>query len=274
MPRPGLLLGAIPLTLLAALYYQDQRLQRKYPTLRVPPALEISARTDNPAFGIAGHDDPSLNQGPGKSWLRPHAGDMWAVTVPRRLVSSTTDGALAEFAGAFWASWPLQIERRVLTTLAHAGISLFNTRTGGNVADEGKRQFTTTAPMLDGLFIVEAHDATTKTAGGLLNGPIIASWWLRPQEISDTDKPVGLLGGYHSFAVDEPNSESESVRLCFVSHLVLSNSSPPETESSLPADELRILNSRQRLIMRFHTLYSRTLLDLAVRGLETRAQTW
>ncbi|KAJ7633638.1 hypothetical protein DFH06DRAFT_1437642 [Mycena polygramma] len=275
MPRPGILLGAIPVTLLGTLYYQHWRLQSKYPTLRVPPALEISARSDTPAFGMTGHNDPSLNpntNGTGEPWLRTNAGDMWAVTVPRRLVSSTNDGALVEFARAFWSSWPLRIERRIVVTLARAGI-LFHTRTGENVGDEGKRQFTKTAPILDGLFIVEAHDATTKTAAGVLNGPIVASWWLRPQEGSDTNKQVGLLGGYHSFAVEDPNPESESVRLCFVSHLILSESAPPpNAEGSLPTDALHVLNFRQRLIMHFHTLYSRILLDLAVRGLETRAR--
>ncbi|KAJ6468491.1 hypothetical protein C8R47DRAFT_1325766 [Mycena vitilis] len=274
MPRPGMLLGAIPITLLGALYYQHRHLQSKYPTLRVAPALEISARDDTPAFGMAGHNDPSfshITSGTGEPWLQTHAGDMWAVTVPRRLVSSTKDGVLVEFARAFWASWPLRIERQIVTTLAGAGI-LFHMRTGGNVGDEGKRQFEKSAPILDGLFVVEAHDPIAQTAAGVLQGPIVASWWLRPQEASNGSKEVALLGGYHSFAVEDPNPESESVRLCFVSHLILSESAPPpDTESSLPTDALHVLNFRQRLIMHFHTLYSRILLDLAVRGLKKGA---
>jgi hypothetical protein len=75
------------------------------------------------------------------------------------------------------------------------------------------------------------------------------------------------LGGYHSFAVKDisPKDDEEPMaRLCFVSHLILS-SSPPADRESIPTSSLD-LSLRHRLVMYFHVLYGRILLDLAVRG--------
>ncbi|KAJ7745803.1 hypothetical protein DFH07DRAFT_963160 [Mycena maculata] len=277
-----IVIGALPVALLGIMYYQHRRLQNAYPTLRVPPSLEISARRDRPAFGMSGLNDASTTSGPGEPWMRTHAGDMWAVTVPQRILSSTaedaSDGPLVVFARAFWSSWPLRIERRIVHPLANAGI-IFHTRKG-DVGRDGERQFINTARILGGLFVVEAHDNQINGTSGVMHGPLVTSWWLRPVE-PKSDK-IDLLGGYHSFAVqDVPSSsmlsrntganDEPSVRLCFVSHLILSSDPPALDSFSIPSADLRGLSVRQRIVMHFHALYARILLDLAVRDLQRRS---
>ncbi|KAJ7685879.1 hypothetical protein B0H17DRAFT_1073100 [Mycena rosella] len=259
MPRPSTIaLGTLPIVLAAITYYQHLRLRAAYPTLRVPPAMEISARRDTPAFGMSSSTK--------ELWMHTHAGDMWTATVPRRLLSQPTCAADAEdppeivFARAFWSSWPLKIERRIVHALAGMG-TLFEMR-GGAVDPEGENRFVDTARILGGLFVVEAQK------------PLVTSWWLRPQSDSSTTHKPGLLGGYHTFAVkDAPSSPTgePSVQICFVSHLILSIPAPPAGAPSIPSNELTGLSLRQRLIMHFHALYARILLDLAVRALERRA---
>ncbi|KAJ7114954.1 hypothetical protein C8R44DRAFT_881006 [Mycena epipterygia] len=252
-----------------AVYYEHRRLLALYPTLRIPPSLEISARRDKPAFGMTG-------SGAGEAWMRTHAGDMWVATIPRRLLTSTStsdDQPLITFARAFWSSWPLQIERRIVGTLARLGI-LFGIR-GTDVGAEGESRFVERAKILGGLFVVEAHDTTPNSR---TQGPLVTSWWLRPVE--GPTVRAGLLGGYHSFAVEDnpskPKSEEEpTARLCFVSHLIMSSPSAssssidtPMDSASIPSSELHGLSLRQNVIMHFHTFYARWLLDLAVRDLQ------
>ncbi|KAJ7438004.1 hypothetical protein B0H11DRAFT_2105969 [Mycena galericulata] len=316
MPRRvPILIGVtiLPVALLGTLYYQHRRLQRAYPTLRVPPALEISARRDKPAFGMSTLDynaapsttgsrsvhDPEIEN---EHWMRTDAGDMWAATVPRCLLSSTPedlrDGPLVAFSRAFWGTWPLRVERRIVHALARLGV-LFQLRGGqmdAGAESLGEEKFAETSRILGGLFVVEAHDrdtppkANANGASGSLHGPLVTSWWLRPTP-KTTSQRVGILGGYHSFAVEDLHHPPESdtvlkelresgepyVRLFFVSHLILSapdaenaNSSPSST--SIPSDALRSLSPRQRLIMHFHALYARILLDLAVRELGRRGK--
>jgi hypothetical protein len=52
-----------------------------YHTFRVPPALEISARPDWPAFGMSGANIDGSKTEP---WMQTHARDMFVATVPRR----------------------------------------------------------------------------------------------------------------------------------------------------------------------------------------------
>ncbi|KAJ7023845.1 hypothetical protein C8F04DRAFT_1133444 [Mycena alexandri] len=274
MPRPGaLLVCSLPIPLLAGvIYHQHRRLATTYPTLRVPPSLEISARRDKPAFGMSGVNDTPLAAK--ETWLHTPGGDMWTATVPRRLLTSRSedarDGPLIAFARAFWSSWPLKIERRIVTALARMGI-LFQTRSGAShVSVEEERKFVEKAQILGGLFIVEANDRGVSKG---THGPLVTSWWLRPVE---DNGHVGLLGGYHSFAVEDiPLSDADeepSVRLCFVSHLVLSPCTNIVVDAPcIPTYELQGFSLRQRLIMHFHVLYSRILLDLAVQGLERGA---
>ncbi|KAJ6579228.1 hypothetical protein DFH09DRAFT_339215 [Mycena vulgaris] len=296
MPRPStLLIGTLPVALLGIMYYEHRRLQASYPTLRVPPAFEISARRDKPAFGMSGLNGGSTSGVKSETWMSTHAGDMWTATVQRRLLSSdpddAADGPLIVFARAFWSSWPLQIERRIVQGLARMGV-LFQLR-GGNVGPEEEHKFVNTARILGGLFVVEGQGPSV---GQSSRGPLVTSWWLRPIELSDSEahKP-GVLGGYHSFAIEDNTSTSSSptsgeeipandgptVRLCFISHVILSTPSPtgpsssvdgPPASSSIPSSEQRGLSLKQKIIMHFHVMYSRILLDLAVRELERGAR--
>ncbi|KAF8214383.1 hypothetical protein K438DRAFT_1750435 [Mycena galopus ATCC 62051] len=333
MPRPiTLVLTTLPAAILGIGYYYHRRLGAAYPTLRVPPALEISLRHDWPAFGMTGGNSDSRKM---ESWRQTHAGDMFVATVPRRLLEHniSEDTPLVVFARAFWGSWPLMVERRIVHILARFGV-LFQLR-GGDAGAEGERSFLETARILEslrksrmsrmrlfgvaqsrvrkpklrdrgdnvthqdprktflnpgnfaqcpkavcglcgfcassllgGLFVVEAHEAPL--------GPLVTSWWLRPSEGFPKPGRVGMLGGYHSFVVEDMpqigNEPEPTVRLCFVSHLILS--APPRTPTpdvaseSIPTRDLRGLSLRQTLIMHFHILYSRILLDLAMRRLQ------
>ncbi|KAJ7321869.1 hypothetical protein DFH08DRAFT_888805 [Mycena albidolilacea] len=265
MPRPiTLVLTIFPVAILGIGYYHHRRLSAAYPTLRVPPALEISPRHDWPAFGMTGGNSDGRKM---ESWRHTHAGDMFVATVPRRLLEYDIpeDTPLVVFARAFWGSWPLMIEKRIVHMLARFGV-LFQTR-GGHVGAEGEHSFVETARILGGLFVVETHEAPL--------GPLVTSWWLRPSEGFPKPGRVGILGGYHSFVVeDRPqigNEPEPTVRLCFVSHLVLSGTPTSDVVSeSIPARDLQGLSLRQTLIMHFHILYSRILLDLAMHKLQGR----
>ncbi|KAJ7663500.1 hypothetical protein B0H17DRAFT_309737 [Mycena rosella] len=260
MPRLGtVILSSLPVALVGIMYYHHRRLLASYPTLRVPRSMEISARRDIPAFGISGAN---------KTWLRTHAGDMWAATVPRRLLSSNSapdseDTLLLVFARAFFGTWPLRLERHLLGALARMGI-LYESR-GAHVGHEGEHRLVNGARVLGGLAVVDAQQ------------PLVAFWWLRPIAQSRPQK-IGLLGGYHSFAVEDDTSESKvsldgepTVRLCFASHVIFSAPAPSTGASSIPTSELPGLSLRQRLIMHFHAVYSRILLDLTVGALERGA---
>ncbi|KAJ7476690.1 hypothetical protein FB451DRAFT_1243773 [Mycena latifolia] len=260
MPRPStVILSTIPIAAAGILYYHHRRLLAAFPTLRVPPSMEISARADSPAFGMSGTGK--------EAWMRTHAGDMWTATIPRRLLqvsaksSAEVEDEVFVFARAFWGSWPLQLERRIVHTLARMGV-IFQMR-GGEVGREAEHRFVNTARILGGLFVVEAQSPPA----------LVTTWWLKPPT-AETHK-VGVLGGYHSFAVEDDGSSSgegePTVRLCFVSHLILSAPAPPADALSLPSNELTGFSLRQRLIMHFHALYSRILMDLAVKALERGA---
>ncbi|KAJ7759700.1 hypothetical protein B0H14DRAFT_3165865 [Mycena olivaceomarginata] len=155
-------------------------------------ALEISPRHDWPAFGMTGGNSDGRKV---ESWRHTHAGDMFVATVPRRLLEYDipADTPLVVFARAFWGSWPLMIEKRIVHILARFGV-LFQTR-GGHVGAEGQHSFVETARILGGLFVVEAHEAPL--------GPLVTSWWLRPSEGFPKPGRVGILGGYHSFVVED-----------------------------------------------------------------------
>ncbi|KAJ6622271.1 hypothetical protein B0H10DRAFT_2014098 [Mycena sp. CBHHK59/15] len=230
---------ALPITLLGIMYYQHRRLLTAYPTLRVPPALKISARHDRAAFGMS-------QDGGGEPWRRTSSGDMWTAVVPRRLLHGTAEVAFA------------------LMTLARAGI-LFQTR-GAELGVDDERTFASTARILGGLFVVEANDSLPVKRTEESFSPIVTSWWLRPLPESPTPRPIGVLGGYHSFAVQDIPSQPDTVQLCFVSHLILS-SEPPEDLESIPTAELPDVSLRHRLLMHFHALYSRILVDFAVKRL-------
>ncbi|KAJ7088831.1 hypothetical protein B0H15DRAFT_840904 [Mycena belliarum] len=261
MPRARILiLGAFPIAFAGLSHYYYRRLLVAYPTHRIPPPMEVSARRDTPAFGILGSGK--------EAWKIPHAGDMWTATVPRRLLapkSPGTDSELLAFARAFWSTWPLQIERRVMHLLALLWpFEMFQTHRGGEVGRNGEHNFVDTAPILDGLFVVEAQT------------PLIVSWWFKskPRKSFSDRTGVGMLGGYHSFAVEDSGSadgdEEPNARLCFVSHLVLS-AAPPADGLSVPTHDLQGFSLVQRLAIHFHVFYSRILLDQAVRALKRGA---
>ncbi|KAJ6579206.1 hypothetical protein DFH09DRAFT_1276090 [Mycena vulgaris] len=95
MPRPSaLLLGTLPVALLGILYYEHRRLQSSYPTLRVPPYFEISARRDRPAFGMSGANDGEKSR-PGDPWMNTYAGDITAFR--RHLNSVSVDDRIGLF---------------------------------------------------------------------------------------------------------------------------------------------------------------------------------
>jgi hypothetical protein len=320
-------------------FYQDRRLRALYPSLPVPPSLEIAARTARPAVGTEGCG--------GEQWRRTDAGDVWIVDVPVRLLSSfrlnesgSVDASEADlatqFAESFWSSLPLKVERVVLVWLMGKNWGPFQARDGLAVSEAEAKGFRPGTRLLDGLvtrllflyprlvsdsrtyltisdslpfllcpaigqFVVEAHDQRPETApDGHWSGHIIASWWLKTEPArepppfrglsedhstvsSDPAEARQLLGGHHSFAakmLPSLQSEEPTVRLYFVSHLVLSSLSttsisthpPARATTSPPTLSLRGLTLKQSLIMHFHHAYSRILMDCAVRALKRRGQ--
>ncbi|KAK4692139.1 hypothetical protein P7C70_g9194, partial [Phenoliferia sp. Uapishka_3] len=249
-----------------------------------PPTLEITSRSDSPALPLP----------PSTTWLAPQAGDQWTADLPRRFLTAADPGADASasmeivFARAFWESWPLKLERRLVEFLVRIGVGPFKLREGGVDAKEAVSNFGPKAKVIGGLgpalFIVDAHDSHPKLAtpseevDWTISGPIIASWWLR-NALPPKGTSLEMLGGYHSFSVqDLPSSgtsKEEIVRLIFTTHIVLTNvvdhDSPPlEMGSTIPSRELEGLSIVQSSILRFHTFYSRILLDLAVKKLRGR----
>ncbi|CAK5262498.1 unnamed protein product [Mycena citricolor] len=118
-PRPYFAL--LPIGVLGVLYYQHIRLSAKYPTRRIPPHLELSAQS------LSGTAPAS-----GGAWKAAHAGDTWTAQVPRRLVLTAAARAGGEesesageadddlavgFARAFWGSWWLRLEPRIIDVL-------------------------------------------------------------------------------------------------------------------------------------------------------------
>ncbi|KAM0752976.1 hypothetical protein T439DRAFT_323593 [Meredithblackwellia eburnea MCA 4105] len=262
------------------LLQQHLRLSSLYPTEMVTSALEISKRKDKPAIGM----------GPDKSrFLTTHAGDEWSVLVPRRLVSDN-NGTPPEtiFARAYWDSWPLALEHRIMNVLFATGLGPFKARKSAGSSEheiEEERKFTPGTAVLGGLFATEAHDehpTLNSSEVSSIAGPIVTSWWLAPVDQKPSLR-MGLMGGYHSFAVESvpppevsssTSASEEMVRLAFTSHLILS-SPPPNFDPAgptSPTDELQGLSTKQYIVMKFHTFYSRILLDCAVRGLWTRKE--
>jgi len=105
IPRPFLSLALlIPFPLF--LLQQHFRLLSLYPTHRVSPSLEISTRSDQPGK-------------PTFQWFQPTSGDQWTADVPRHWLSYPEDKTREEFlatafARAFWRSWALRLEERVM----------------------------------------------------------------------------------------------------------------------------------------------------------------
>jgi hypothetical protein len=140
----------------AFLYQQHLRLLASYPTLVVPPLLDISRRADKPEVGM----DPLS----GEDWRGCHAGDAWSAVVPRRLLvghalhesSLTAEGgkedlALA-WARAFWGTWPLALERNIIKLFVSTGLAPFELRKGKEGTTEvDARNFARGAKVLDGL---------------------------------------------------------------------------------------------------------------------------
>lgn len=125
------------------LLQQHLRLRAAFPTLPVPPSLEISTRTDSPALGMG--PTPS-------SWLGTQAGDEWVAVVPRRwLAGAPLDVA---FMRAFLGTWPLAIEKRMVRVLVKANISWFARREGaveGEGKDDEEKDFVLGEPVLERL---------------------------------------------------------------------------------------------------------------------------
>ncbi len=120
----GTLIG-VPLILLQ----QHLRLQSTYPTRRVTPSLEISSRSDAPAVGMNNS----------QTWLRTHAGDEWIAEVPKNLlVGNGKTPPEVVFARAFWGSWPLKIERKLVHLLVRAKVGPFELRGGGIEGEEAR----------------------------------------------------------------------------------------------------------------------------------------
>ncbi|KAJ7158361.1 hypothetical protein C8R43DRAFT_1124960 [Mycena crocata] len=195
--------------------------------MRVPPALEIVARLDKPAFGMNNSDEfPTTTQ---MILRRPGCACTGANYTPRPLCGGSSlpprsnAGRTAPLLRSPVRSGALQIENRIVQMLTRVGL-LFQLR-GGHVGPAQEKVLI----LREFWFVVEAHDSTTPVVKSgeardftfqtqTLLGPIIASWWLRPTQtepLRDSDAPA-VLGGYHSFAVEEP-----SVRLLFVTHLML-----------------------------------------------------
>jgi hypothetical protein len=124
------------------LVQQHFRLLSLYPTQRVSSALEIVARSDQPAK-------------PNSQWLQPTAGDQWTVDVPRRWISRPEEagkGDLATvFATAFWGSWALNLEERIMRVVIGTGRGPFAYRTHVEGNGEAKGKFDIGQGLLGGL---------------------------------------------------------------------------------------------------------------------------
>jgi hypothetical protein len=118
------------------------RLISLYPTQRVSSALEIFALSDQPAK-------------PNSQWLQPAAGDQWTADVPRRWLSrpeEAGEGDLATvFATAFWGSWALKLEERIMRQVIGTGRGPFAYRTHVEGNAEATGEFDVGQGVLDGL---------------------------------------------------------------------------------------------------------------------------
>jgi hypothetical protein len=111
-----LFLASLPLPPLL-FYQQDLRLTRLYPTIPVPPYLDVPHRKDFPEIGMV--------PGSGEGWRGCQAADAWAAVVPQKILlgrgrarqSDQANGGgsrnemVVAFARAYWDSWPLRLER-------------------------------------------------------------------------------------------------------------------------------------------------------------------
>ncbi|KAI5476282.1 hypothetical protein MNV49_007919 [Pseudohyphozyma bogoriensis] len=272
MPPTRLIAAAVILPVPAFLLQQHWRLKATYPSLPVSPAFEINARTDTPAVGMG--ETPLM-------WLQTSAGDQWEAIVPRRWLKPGQGDDLAEaFAKAFWSTWPLRLEGWIMSLAVRAGVAPFNFR--GTTQVEGA--FDGGARLLDGLFMVEAHDKHPK-GSEMIDGPVIASWWTN---FSPSPPTPRLLGGYHSFLVERLPTDSnnfipsdttsaedeEQVRLVFASHAVLSPPiQPPANSIASPASTSLVgLSPATKVMMPIHHIYSRLLLDAAVKRLRSESR--
>jgi hypothetical protein len=116
------------------LYQQHRRLARLYPTTPVPQHLDVAQRSDKPAVGM----DPAS----GESWRPYQASDAWHVDIPRTAFRQQQHSGKARevevepvvtFARAFWGSWPLVLEKRIMQALIGLGIGPFAFRQGSYV---------------------------------------------------------------------------------------------------------------------------------------------
>ena len=128
------------------LLQQAFRLRAAYPVRHISPAFEISLRTDSPAVGMKSST----------SWLRPDAGEEFTADVPAHLLQGDAPAEVI-FARAFWGSWPLALESRLVRFLARNNIGSFGLRSGGLEGEkvaEAERVFAPKAKVIGGLVSV------------------------------------------------------------------------------------------------------------------------
>lgn len=123
MPPTKLLAAALILPLPLFLVQQHLHLLALYPTQPVTPLLEIARRKDQPNTGMG--KDPS-------NWIPPSAGDQWTAVIPREWLvkgGCETDGKLVNaFATAFWNTWPLRLELKLMQAMIGLGVGPFEFR--------------------------------------------------------------------------------------------------------------------------------------------------
>ncbi|WVR07879.1 hypothetical protein IAU60_004922 [Kwoniella sp. DSM 27419] len=170
---------------------------------------------------------------------------MWAVKVPGQLIPAHGNPAdlAVPWAQAFMGSWPLQLEGWIIGSLRLAGVELFKRE---EVVAQRDR------PDVEGEF--DRGDAFVSGA-------------------------IAVQGGYHDLCVLPASSlgasqtgdvHPEDLYLVFASHLVHTMSDKLTGGPLGTAEMSKQAGLALRGLIWFHQLYSRILVDLAVKRLTSR----
>ncbi|KAK8844598.1 hypothetical protein IAR55_006445 [Kwoniella newhampshirensis] len=264
------LLAATAVLTTSYLYYQQHRLSTLYPTYPIPSSLDPVNRSDNPFTT--------------PNWMKSDAGDLWYFRTPRKVLrddkaQSTTTHTREEldsWTKAFWGSWPLKVEGRIIGLLTRFGLGVVTPHEGtkSEYDERGRWKGTEVGTRLvGGGFTVDAVDHSPEAPRH------ICRWG------SLTHSPTSSLfirGGYHTLAILSPSTlpaaslpasaqaSDDDILLVFASHAVYKRPVPPrinaqgEEEYVSALDYIPDSTWRDRLLGRFHELYSRILIDLAV----------
>ena len=190
-----------------------------------------------------------------------------------RLSKSPTMSKVEDFARVFWSTPLMILEWKLLSGLDRLGIEPFEKRI--DPSTKSAPDFTKGKPIMDGVFVVE-KGVEEKDPNELL-----FSYWTKPREGSM------LHGGLHALVCEK--LDGRNVRIWFVSHLALNHPSSQLVADDAsrvgkwsklvgydpnivdPTNQREVISSTfSKVSLWFHRLYSRILLDAAIRQIGQR----